>query len=130
MATDTLRHDEGHDAHAHAHHISPLSTYINVYLALVVLTVVTVGVSYLGLPPKPSLFVAMFVALIKASLVCAWFMHLKYDTKFNVFVFLSAVWFGGAFFLFTFIDLTSRGDILKIQDNEELREDRIESTQR
>lgn len=110
-----------------AHHITPLPTYFAVYGALLVLTVVTVGVSYLGLPTTPALLLAMCIALVKATLVCAWFMHLKYDTKFNIFVFLAAFWFGGSFFLFTFIDLSSRGDILKIQNVHELRSESAEA---
>ncbi len=104
-------------------HISPLSTYIAVYSTLLVLTMATVGVSYLGLPAEPSLIVAMCIAAVKATLVVLFFMHLKYDSKFNAFIFLAAFWFGGSFFLFTFMDLSSRGDILKVQDNFELRQD-------
>jgi cytochrome c oxidase subunit 4 len=104
-----------------------MSTYLGVYGALLALTVITVGVSYLGLPTLPSLLLAMAIALVKATLVGAWFMHLKYDTKFNIFIFLAAFWFGGSFFLFTFIDLTSRGDILKIQNVHELRSESAEA---
>lgn len=100
-----------------------MSIYIGVYSALLVLTVVTVGVSYLGLPSAPSLMVAMAVACVKAFLVAAYFMHLAHDEKFNVFIFVAAFWFAASFFCFTFIDLSSRGDIMKVQDNFELRQD-------
>lgn len=100
-----------------------MSVYLGVYGALLVLTVVTVGVSYLGLPSTPSLMVAMGVALVKATLVAAFFMHLLHDTRFNVFIFVAAFWFAASFFTFTFIDLSSRGAILKVQDNFELRQD-------
>ena len=113
-------------ADSHEHHITPLPTYIAIYCTLLVLTVVTVAVSYLGLPTTPSLILAMCIATVKATLVGAWFMHLKYDTKFNIFIFLAAFWFGGSFFLFTFIDLSSRGDILKIQNVHELRAESAE----
>jgi caa(3)-type oxidase subunit IV len=117
-------HDEGHD-HGHGgHHISSLGTYLSVFGALLVLTVVTVMVSYMGLPSTLSIVVAMIVASVKASLVCAWFMHLKYDVKFNVLVFLSAVWFAALFFIFTMIDLGSRGAIMHKTDNFVLRADR------
>ncbi|MEL6349934.1 MAG: cytochrome C oxidase subunit IV family protein [Myxococcota bacterium] len=126
MADANTAHNHGADhghAHGHEHHISPLSTYMAVYGALLVLTVVTVGVSYLGLPSAPSLMVAMAVALVKASLVAAWFMHLKYDSRFNLFIFLATFWFGGSFFLFTFTDLSSRGAIVKDNDSFEYRQD-------
>lgn len=101
----------------HHVHVSPLSTYYKVFGALLVLTGVTVAVSFAGLPSTLSIIVAMIVAAIKASLVGAWFMHLKYDTKMNVLVFLSAIWFVGLFFIFTLFDLGSRGSILEIEDN-------------
>lgn len=111
-------------SHSHAEpHVSPLSTYIGVYLTLLVLTVVTVGVSYLGLPAVPSVLLAMFVASIKAFFVGAWFMHLMHDSKFNVIFFLSSVWFIAIFFIFTSIDLASRNKIMKKADNFELRND-------
>ncbi|MFT4974688.1 MAG: cytochrome c oxidase subunit 4 [Myxococcota bacterium] len=111
-----------HDDHA-GPHISPMSMYISVYLTLLVLTIVTVGVSYLGLPGTPSLIVAMGVALVKATLVAAFFMHLAWDARFNIFIFVAAFWFAASFFTFVFIDLSSRGAIIKSQDNFEYRQD-------
>lgn len=116
------------NAHAHDHdhsgpHITPMPIYIGIYATLLVLTVVTVGVSYLGLPSTPSLMVAMGVASFKAFLVAAYFMHLAHDTRFNIFIFVASLWFAASFFTFTFIDLSSRGAILKTQDNFELRQD-------
>ena len=112
---------------AHEHHVTPIPTYLAIYFALLVLTVVTVGVSYLGLPSSPSLMVAMAVATVKAFLVAAWFMHLKDDDRFNIFIFLATFWFAGSFFLFTFMDLSSRGMIIKAQDNFELRQDNADA---
>lgn len=105
-------------------HISPLKTYFGIFGCLLVLTVVTVGVSYAGLPSTLSIIVAMMVASLKAFLVAAWFMHLKWDTKFNIFIFSSAFWFMSVFFIFTMFDLGSRGAILQITDNYDLRYDR------
>lgn len=51
-------------------------TYIVVFAALATLTVITVVVSYLDLPTGAAVFVALFIALIKGSLVVAYFMHL------------------------------------------------------
>jgi cytochrome c oxidase subunit 4 len=50
--------------------------YIIVFVALMALTVVTVAVSYLDLPPAMAIAVALFVATIKGSLVACYFMHL------------------------------------------------------
>ncbi len=110
--------------HSHSEpHISPLSLYFKVFGSLIVLTFVTVGVSYLGMPATPSIIVAMAVASVKASLVAAWFMHLLHDTKFNIGLFLASIWFIGAFFCFTSIDLMSRDRIMKSGGNFEFRKE-------
>jgi cytochrome c oxidase subunit 4 len=78
-------------------HVLPIKLYLGVYGALVVLTYVTVQVSLLDLG-KPAIYVAMAVAIVKASLVLGYFMHLKFDVRFNTFVFLSSVVFLLLFF--------------------------------
>ena len=55
--------------------------YIIVFVALMALTIVTVAVSYLHLPPKMAIAVALFVATIKGSLVACYFMHLISEKK-------------------------------------------------
>ena len=50
--------------------------YMMVFVALAVLTAVTVGVSYLHLPTHEAIALAMIIAVIKGSLVAAFFMHL------------------------------------------------------
>jgi cytochrome c oxidase subunit IV len=113
--------------HSHSEpHISPLSTYYTVFAALIVLTFVTVGVSHLGLPSTLSIVVAVAVACVKATLVCAWFMHLLHDTKFNLLLFLAAFWFIGVFFIFTCFDLMSRDRVMKSSDSFEYRKDSVE----
>ena len=51
--------------------------YLAVFGALLVLTAITVGVSYLNLPEAETVVVALAIALSKASLVAMFFMHLK-----------------------------------------------------
>ncbi len=51
-------------------------TYIIVFAALAVLTVVTVAVSYLDMAFYPALLLAIAIASIKGFLVAAYFMHL------------------------------------------------------
>ena len=48
-----------------------------VFGTLLVLTLVTVGVSYLNLPEVETVVVALAIATFKASLVAMFFMHLK-----------------------------------------------------
>jgi cytochrome c oxidase subunit IV len=51
--------------------------YLMVFGALLVLTVATVGVSYLQLPKVPAIAVGLAIAITKAALVAVYFMHLK-----------------------------------------------------
>jgi cytochrome c oxidase subunit 4 len=62
-----------------AHHDinAEVRRYLAVFGALLVLTVVTVGASYVHLPPTPTIVVALAIALVKAGLVGMFFMHLK-----------------------------------------------------
>ena len=55
--------------------------YITVFVALMVLTVVTVAVSYLHLPLRTAVAVALLVATVKGSLVACYFMHLISEKK-------------------------------------------------
>jgi cytochrome c oxidase subunit IV len=55
--------------------------YIIVFVALMALTIVTVAVSYLDLPPAMAVTVALFVASIKGALVACYFMHLISEKK-------------------------------------------------
>lgn len=52
-------------------------TYLMVFGALMALTVITVLVSYLHLPPVAAITLGLAIATVKASLVAAFFMHLK-----------------------------------------------------
>ena len=53
-----------------------VKVYITVFVALMALTLITVAVSYLHLPPKMAIAVALFIATVKGSLVACYFMHL------------------------------------------------------
>ncbi len=51
-------------------------TYMMVFGALAVLTIVTVAVSYLDLSSGPAITLALVIASIKGGLVAGYFMHL------------------------------------------------------
>ena len=60
------------------HHVT---VYVRVFLALAILTVVTVGISYLKLPLTMAIVVALAIAMVKGSLVASFFMHLVSEKK-------------------------------------------------
>jgi cytochrome c oxidase subunit 4 len=55
--------------------------YITVFVALMVLTIITVAVSRVHLPLHIAVTVALLVATIKGSLVACYFMHLISEKK-------------------------------------------------
>ncbi len=60
--------------------MSAYRTYIVVWLALLVLTAVTWGVSYINLG-LGNVAVALLIASFKAALVALFFMHLRYENR-------------------------------------------------
>lgn len=81
-------------------HILSYSTLITVWLALLVLTAITVAVSRLDLGML-NIWAALGIACIKTSLVVAFFMHMKYENRlFRTFLLIALVT------LATFIGLT------------------------
>ncbi len=55
--------------------------YITVFVTLMALTIITVAISRFHLPVPIAVSVALFVAIIKGSLVACYFMHLISEKK-------------------------------------------------
>lgn len=92
---------------AHEHHHPTLKTFVNVLLALLFLTIVTVAVAQFDFGAFNT-FIAMFVASIKATLVLMYFMHLKYDSAEYPVVFFVGVFFLFVMFGFSQMDIVTR----------------------
>ena len=91
-------------------HVSSLVGSIGVFLALIALTLLTVGVSNIHLG-KANLVVAIVIASMKASLVLLFFMHLRYDNRFHGMIVIVSVLFIGVFFAYTLNDTDRRGEV-------------------
>ena len=90
------------------HHIQ---TYIRVFIALGVLTVITVAVSYLNVSFIEAFFIAMTVATIKGSLVLGYFMHLISERQMIIWILVATV---TTFIILMFIPLISLTDQVTI----------------
>lgn len=100
----------------HKHnHVIPLKTYLLVWGALMVLTVLTVVISRFDFGSLNTL-IAIFVATVKGSLVALYFMHLRYDNKFNLIILVASLFFVVVFFVPTLIDVSTRGDVTPIRN--------------
>jgi cytochrome c oxidase subunit 4 len=81
----------------------PLTLLLTVFSTLIGLTIVTVTASKLSLGAA-EIWVAMGIATVKAVLVAAYFMHLRYDKPFNAFLFLFSLVFAAIFIGLVLVD--------------------------
>ena len=86
-------------SHSHEEVQKQVKIYIRVFVALGILTVLTVGVSYLKLPLAATIAVALFIAAVKSSLVAAFFMHLVSEKKVILYILALAAFFFAAVLL-------------------------------
>jgi len=76
-----------------------VKVYLGVFVSLLVLTALTVGVSYVQLGTARNVAIGILIAAVKASLVMLFFMHLKGERKgiywtlyLTLFFFLCLIW--------------------------------------
>lgn len=91
-------------------HIIPVKVYLAVALGLLVMTAVTVAVSFIDLGPY-NITVALLIASIKGLLVAFFFMHIFWDNKLYLVIFAAALLFLTIFLTLTMFDTETRGSI-------------------
>jgi caa(3)-type oxidase subunit IV len=108
-------HPNANDSHGsggggHSHYIIPDAKIIKTLIALLILTAITVGLSFVHLGSF-NFIIGMIVATMKAYLVASIFMNLSHDDRSNSVIFGSAFVFLGIFILLTAPDFLFRGDV-------------------
>lgn len=93
--------------HDTAHHVVPLATYLKVFATLIGLTFITVAASRVDFGALNAV-VAFGIATIKAVLVMAIFMHLKYDDKLNRVIIGAGFFFLVVMYFFCILDEVTR----------------------
>ena len=99
--------DAAHASAGHEGHVASLGLYIGIFLVLMVGTGLTVAVAYvdLGAMNTP---VALTIAVVKATLVLLYFMHLRWSERLTaLFIGAAFVWLG-LMMAFTFSDVMTR----------------------
>ena len=86
-------------------------TYVFVCVLLVLLTFLTVGVSFADLPPLWHVVAGMVIAACKASLVVVFFMHVLISLRVTWIVIVVVCFWVGVLFVLTLSDYFSRGMI-------------------
>jgi cytochrome c oxidase subunit 4 len=103
-------HDSHHDdGRVHAH-VAPALFYWGIFAALIVLTVITVGASYVDFGAANTV-IAVIIATVKAALVATFFMHLAHDKAFNSIILVMSFVFLGVFIFLTNEDISTRNKL-------------------
>jgi cytochrome c oxidase subunit 4 len=92
----------------HTQHIVPKRVYFLVFITLIVMTWVTAFVSTIDLG-RLNVFVALSIAIFKASLVILFFMHVKYGTKLTKMIVLAGLYWLLLLLFIAMADLWTRG---------------------
>jgi cytochrome c oxidase subunit 4 len=95
----------------HGPHVVSPANLIGVYLILIAFTAITYGVSRLDLG-QFNIWAALTVAVIKASLVILYFMHLRWDSPFNALAIITAILFVALFIGLALLDSVSYQPLL------------------
>ena len=106
-------------------HVLPKWIYFSVLGALLFLTVVTVATAQINLGVF-NLPLAMLIAGTKATLVASIFMHLYWDHKFNLLLFMSSLLFLSIFVVITMLDTQARGMVDHQRENFLPRDEKVE----
>jgi len=94
------------------HHISSAKFLWGVGISLLILTIITVGVAFIEIPSPWNIVVAIAIALVKASIVAAFFMNLYWDSRFNLLLLVVGILFFILLIGITLMDTLYRSDPL------------------
>lgn len=96
----------GHgEPHPLVGHLVPYSTLFATGAALLALTVITVAARYVDLG-EANIYLAIGIAVVKATLVALFFMHLRWDRPFNLLVLVGSIAFVVLMMAFCMMDVS------------------------
>ena len=85
------------------HTIVPYMVYVKVWAALMILTAVTVGISYADMK-HVTVLAALLIATVKGILVVLYFMHIRFESRMYAFMILAVLGTYAIFIGLTFAD--------------------------
>src|SRR5450432_409358 len=89
------------------HHVVPKRVYFLVFFTLIVMTWVTTWISTVDLG-RLNIFVALSIAIFKASLVILFFMHVKYGTRLTKMIVLAGLYWLILLLFIAMLDIWTR----------------------
>lgn len=109
-------HAGAHGEHGAGPHIMPVSMLAFTFMMLLVLTILTVMVTFVNLGGTLNLSIALIIATVKATLVCLYFMHLRHDRPFNAIILVGCCLFVVLFLSLSTLDTESYRDEIVWQE--------------
>ena len=94
--------------HKMSEHIVSLKIYLSIFLALLVGTALTVWAGLQDIPGQLNVIIALTIAVVKATLVVLYFMHVRYSSRLIWVVFTSALFWLAILFALTLSDYWTR----------------------
>ena len=95
---------------AHSEHHPAALEYLQIGAILTVITGIEVGLYYINLGFTLLVTLLIILSLVKFSMVVAWFMHLKFDSKLFTIAFVTGL--VTAFTVFTIVIAAMRGQLV------------------
>jgi len=89
-------------------HIVPLRIYVTIFLALLVGTAFTVWAGFRDFPGQLNVIIALTIAVIKATLVVLYFMHVRYSPRLIALIIAAALFWMAILFALTISDYSTR----------------------
>jgi cytochrome c oxidase subunit 4 len=90
-------------------HIVSVKVYLAIFLALIAGTAFTVWAGLQNFPGPLNVVIALTIAVVKATLVVLYFMHVRYSARLIWVILASALFWMGILFALTFSDYWTRG---------------------
>lgn len=117
MSQHTTTNDHSDEHHGVAH-VAPMKILLLNGFVLLVLTWLTVAVATFDFAAhnihEMNIIIALAIAVVKAALVCLFFMHLYWDRPFNSFVLVGSIAFVALFMGLAMLDTFEyRGDKIR-----------------
>ena len=103
MASEAVTHPHSDDGHHELSHVMPIKILLGVFFALIALTILTVAATFAP-TGNFEIWISLGIATIKASLVAAFFMHLRYDNPLYALIFVFGLLFVALFLGFVLMD--------------------------
>src|ERR1700720_4107416 len=89
-------------------HIVPVRVYIGIFVALMAGTALTVFAAFRDFPWQFNTVIALTIAVIKATLVVLYFMHVRYSSRLIWVIVMAALFWLAILFALTFSDYSTR----------------------